>query len=133
MSKQDRVFTRTPSDLERKYNLGEYFGNGEGSLAKLTEQINRLSQTTSQFMAKMNAEVEELQGKVEDNTNKISGIYPVGSFFTSVNNVNPSTMFDGTWELYTVGYIIMGQEVNEDVPPSLLQATTKCYVWKRTA
>lgn len=133
MSKQDRVFTRTPSDLERKYNLGEVFGNGVGSLAQLTEQLNRLTQTTAQFMAKTNVEVSELQRDVAANKQKIEKIYPVGSFFTSVNNTNPSTLFGGTWELYTEGYIIMGQEVSEDAPPSLLQTLSKCYVWKRTA
>lgn len=133
MSKQDRTYTRTPTDLERKYNLGEYFGGGTGSFAKLSDQVNRLSQTTAQFMAKTNAEIEALQRNVSDNAKKISGIYPVGTFFTSVNNKNPAAMFGGKWELYTEGYIIMGQDVSEDAPPSLLQTSTKCYVWKRTA
>lgn len=132
MSKQDRVFTRTPSDLERKYDFGQIFGDGTGSYARLSEQVKLLTETTSQFMAKTTNEVADLQRKVAENTEDISNIYPVGSFFTSVNNVNPSTLFSGTWELYTEGYIVVGQEEGEDGSASLLQTLSKCYVWKRT-
>ena len=31
-------------------------------------------------------------------TNKWADIYPIGSIYMSVNNVNPSTVFGGTWE-----------------------------------
>lgn len=35
-------------------------------------------------------------------------IYPVGSIYLSVNNVNPSTLFGGTWERWGDGKCILG-------------------------
>ena len=52
-------------------------------------------------------------------TDLIDMIYPVGSIYMSVNSVNPSTLFGGTWEQI------------EDT--SLLASGTIVNVWKRTA
>lgn len=34
--------------------------------------------------------------------------FPVGSIYLSVNNTNPSTYFDGTWELVAQGRTLVG-------------------------
>lgn len=45
-----------------------------------------------------------LNGKV-DSSSLYNLIYPVGSVYISVANINPSTMFGGTWELMGDGYL----------------------------
>lgn len=125
MSKQDRVFTRTPSDLERKYNLGKLSAN-ESTLAKLSDQMQQLSQTLSQFMASTNVKVADLQ-------NKLEFYHGVGTFFVSIYEDNPADWFGGEWELYSDGYIVMGQDETLEGLHSLLQLPDRCYVWKRIA
>lgn len=58
MSKMDRTLSRTPSDTERKYNLGQ-LKTAQGSSAKLESQIQQLSQTLAQYMANTNSKLTE--------------------------------------------------------------------------
>jgi len=41
---------------------------------------------------------EELNTQIDNINLRIDSLYPVGSIYMSVNNVNPSTIFGGTWE-----------------------------------
>lgn len=41
------------------------------------------------------------------------GMYPVGSIYISVNNVNPSTYFGGTWEAFGTGKTLVGVDTND--------------------
>lgn len=34
--------------------------------------------------------------------------YPIGSVYISVNDINPSTLFGGTWSRITDGYLFCG-------------------------
>lgn len=40
-------------------------------------------------------------------------VYPVGSIYMSVNNVNPSTLFGGTWQLWGAGRVPVGVDTND--------------------
>ena len=123
MQKQDRTFARTPTDLERKYNLG-----GEKNERRTqSEQLSQLNQSFSQFQALVKAKLGELDDKLS-----AYGYYPVGSIHISIDNVNPSNLFGGEWELYTEGYFVIGlEQESEEAPNELLQALDKCYVWQR--
>jgi hypothetical protein len=60
MSKQDRQGVRTPTDIERKYDLGQ-LSAARGLSAKQEESLNQMSQTLNQYMATTNAKIEELE------------------------------------------------------------------------
>ena len=45
-----------------------------------------------------NTLTEELDTKINNINTRIDSLYPIGSIYMSVNNVNPSTIFGGTWE-----------------------------------
>lgn len=47
-----------------------------------------------------------------NNENICNLIYPVGSIYMSTNNINPSTLFGGTWEQIK-GRFLLGQGINE--------------------
>lgn len=47
------------------------------------------------------------------NTEAINMVYPVGSIYMSVNNVNPSTFLGGTWETWGSGRIPVGVKATD--------------------
>lgn len=38
----------------------------------------------------------------------VSGVYPIGSLYFNINNIDPSTYFGGTWERYGKGRVLVG-------------------------
>ena len=121
MSKQDRTYTRTAADVERKYNIGGL----EKQTGQQSEELSKLNQTLSQYMATTNAEIEKLRNSVT---------FPVGAIYVSVDEKNPSEFFIGEWELLAEGHLLVGMDQeSEEALPELLQLNDTCYVWKRTA
>lgn len=41
---------------------------------------------------------EQIDTQINNINTRIDSLYPIGSIYMSVNNVNPSTIFGGTWE-----------------------------------
>lgn len=123
MSKQDRQGVRTPADLERKYELSQ-ISTQKDETSRQSLQINQLSQTLSQFIAKTNSELNSLREHV----------YPVGVIHISLENTSPGEVFGGEWELLAEGHLLVGMDQeSEEALPELLQLNDTCYVWKRTA
>ena len=50
-----------------------------------------------------------------NNTNTdIDLIYPIGSIYMNVSNVNPNTLFGGTWEEFATGRALVGVDKNDN-------------------
>ena len=54
--------------------------------------------------------IDELGGIVD---NILLSVYPVGSIYMSVNNVNPGTLFGGTWEEWGSGRMPIGVNTSD--------------------
>lgn len=125
MSKQDRQGVRKASDLERKYDFSQ-IAEFSKSNNNQNAAISQLSQTLQQFIAKTNGEIEELKNKAVT--------YPVGAIYISIDETEPSELFDGEWELLAEGHLLVGlDQESEEALPELLQTLDTCYLWKRTA
>lgn len=51
-------------------------------------------------------------GNIDYRLLNFDDVYPVGSIYMSVNNVNPATMFGGTWEQIAGGRCLIGANSN---------------------
>ncbi len=52
-------------------------------------------------------------GSQTDITQILNLVYPVGSIYMAVNNVNPSTLFGGTWEAWGSGKVPVGVDTTD--------------------
>ena len=64
MSRQDRQGVRTPTDIERKYDLGKLAAS-QGLTMQQEQRFNQLSQTLNQYMATTNAKITELMNTID--------------------------------------------------------------------
>ena len=119
-------------EIESLYN-GKYYANGtneEGieitndspmTRVELADAINELKQTIASQNKEYTSEINALKNKIntlenENNTIKesatsIDEVYPVGSIYITLSNVNPSTIFPGTtWERYGQGKTLVGDD-----------------------
>lgn len=44
---------------------------------------------------------------------KVTGVYPIGSLYFNINNINPTAYFGGTWELYSQGQVLIGVDPDD--------------------
>ncbi len=54
----------------------------------------------------------EIDLKIAELNTKINSVYPVGAIYMSVNNINPSSLFGGTWVSWGAGRVPVGIDTN---------------------
>lgn len=136
LKRQDRNGTRTTTDIERKYKLGQIDYTAEeieelklkivvdSSLSASSPNAIANSTVTQALNNKVNKETgkglstndytdadKEKLDKLPENIDgalSLLDVYPVGSIYMSVNDVDPSTLFGGTWEAWGSGRVPVG-------------------------
>ena len=73
MSKRDRQGVRTPTDIERKYSLGE-ISNLRGSSARQESILKEMAQELSQYITVTNAKIKEVNDLISSLDETIEGI-----------------------------------------------------------
>ena len=73
MSKQDRTYTRTAADLERKYNLGQ-LAQGVPEKNPDSEQVSKIAQELSEYKTAVNRKLQS----IETSINEIEGVIGSG-------------------------------------------------------
>lgn len=72
----------------------------DGTITNYTDRRNKFITTS----------LKAIQNLVDNSVDKF---YPVGSVYTSVNDVNPSTLFGGTWERFAAGRTLVGVDAGQ--------------------
>lgn len=72
MSKQDKVYARTPSDLERKYNFGKTFGEVYGLISDAQKAVETATNAVNDIDKKFDS--EEIFNRLTNN-GAVQGIY----------------------------------------------------------
>lgn len=78
----------------------------ESNYNTLNSTINSVSETSSNNYNTLNNSISSINNEINGLVDKI---YPIGSIYMSVNNVNPSTLFGGSWEQIK-GRFLLGSE-----------------------
>ena len=65
------------------------------------------------FAYSVNDKKPNSSGNIDYRLLSFDDVYPVGSIYMSVNNVNPATLFGGTWEQIVGGRCLIGANSND--------------------
>lgn len=68
MSKQDRQGVRTPSDLERKYDFGNFMNSSRNTSLQMELQIKQLNQNLTQLNTELLGRIDDLKSKIENHS-----------------------------------------------------------------
>lgn len=80
-------------------------------LATGTRQANgTITNYTDRREKFINTSLRAVQNLIDNSVNKF---YPVGSIYMSVNNVNPSQLFGGTWQSFGAGRVLVGVDPSQ--------------------
>ena len=133
ISKNDNIISSIPFDLDIIGSVRLMNDNPEKSENVLTafdnaiEQIGDYKSEMNKVITETNASVNTLKTSFEAQTTELENkfntamsnmllrlndyyntIYPVGFIWESTSNVNPQTIYGGTWEQYGSGKVLVG-------------------------
>ena len=77
---------------------------GEETIVDVVREEGNVTEDGDTFTA---ANMTDFESKI------YNAIYPVGSIYMSVNNVNPSTLFGGTWVAWGAGRVPVGVDTTQ--------------------
>lgn len=77
------------------------------ALVQRSGSVFTVTDTREDFIT---ASIKAIQNLVDNSVDKF---YPVGSVYTSVNDINPSTLFGGTWERFAAGRTLVGVDTEQ--------------------
>ena len=93
MSKQDRTYTRTAADLERKYNLGQ-LAQGVPEKNPDSEQVSKVAQELSAYKTAVNRKLQSIETSITE----IQGVIGSGA---SVIDDSDQEVTQAEWKLHT--------------------------------
>ncbi|BDF57924.1 hypothetical protein CE91St36_07410 [Christensenellaceae bacterium] len=70
--------------------------------------IDRVYMASAGRVLSVNGQTPDMDGDVNIDADIFDKVYPVGSIYMSVNNVNPAALFGGTWEAWGAGRMPVG-------------------------
>ena len=97
--------TESDLDVDEGENIYEIL------LATGTRQANgTITNYTDRREKFITSSLRAVQNLIDNSVNKF---YPVGSIYMSVNNVNPSQLFGGTWQSFGAGRVLVGVDPSQ--------------------
>lgn len=97
---------RDDGTVERIIMVGDYIGEDGGVVdgnVTFNGQVELNDTTTFRTTNGIDVALQEI----------FKHVYPVGSIYMSTNNVNPSTLFGGSWTAWGSGKVPVGVDVND--------------------
>ena len=133
ISKNDNIISSIPFDLEivasvrlmgdnpeKSENVLTAFDNAIEQIGDYKSEINKVITETNSSVNTLKTSFEAQTIELENKFNKAMSnmllrlndyynkIYPIGYIWESTSNVNPQTIYGGTWEQYGSGKVLIG-------------------------
>lgn len=120
------AFEKIDEEIQGLVDIVETLDSPENSIADVKKDINDIKQqldtkvdkengkglSTNDFTNLEKTEVAKVKDKL-DKTSLLNLTYPIGSVYISVSNVNPGTLFGGSWVEFAKGQTLVGVDTTQ--------------------